>query len=234
MASILYSPALDAAADIRRVISSPFISGPLLFSITHAPQASRNAFEEITNRIPAVHLIGSSMKMSSFTTALRVLFSLSLVRQLNETLSRMAANSWRFTTSEGWEWSREVAVVTGGSIGIGKAIVEKLSQMEIRVAVLDVQELPKSLESDSHIRFYKCDVTSSESISAAADAIRKELGHPSILINNAGVTRPTPILKMPETYLNTVFGVNCLTLVDDATILATYDPNEQWSCDYCR
>ncbi|EAQ84344.1 hypothetical protein CHGG_08358 [Chaetomium globosum CBS 148.51] len=124
----------------------------------------------------------------------------------------MASNSWRLTAAKGWDWPNEIAVVTGGSSGIGKGIVERLVALGVRVAVLDIQELPKELQGNPRIRFFHCDVTSAESVAAAADAVRSEFGHPSILVNNAGIARPMPILKTPEEYLRKIFGVNVMSL----------------------
>jgi NAD(P)-dependent dehydrogenase (short-subunit alcohol dehydrogenase family) len=84
--------------------------------------------------------------------------------------------------------------------------------MGIRVAVFDVQDLPKELQADSRVHFYRCDVTTVESVAEAADAVRRELGHPTILINNAGITSPMPILKMSESFLRKIMGVNLMSL----------------------
>ena len=53
--------------------------------------------------------------------------------ELNWTLNRWADRRWSFTVDKsGWDWKREVAVVTGGSSGIGAAIVKKLVSHGIR------------------------------------------------------------------------------------------------------
>lgn len=212
MSSILYSPVLDVATSLRQVILSPILSGSLLLAVTCAPDIVRDTLLKLATRVPAFYMRLGAMDLSTATAVLRVLFALSAIRQLNKAMSTMAANSWRLTASKGWDWPNEIAVVTGGASGIGKVLVEKLAALGVRVAVLDIQDPPKSMNNDARIRFFKCDVTSPESIALAADAIRQELGHPSILINNAGITRPTPILKMPESFLRRIFGVNCLSL----------------------
>jgi NAD(P)-dependent dehydrogenase (short-subunit alcohol dehydrogenase family) len=47
-------------------------------------------------------------------------------------------NNWNKDT---YDWEKEIVVVTGGSDGIGKAIVHLLAEKGIKVAVLDVQKL---------------------------------------------------------------------------------------------
>lgn len=103
-------------------------------------------------------------------------------------------------------------MVTGGSSGIGKDVVAQLAALGVRVAIFDIQEPPKELTADQRVSFYPCDVSSTKSVAAAADAVRRELGHPSILINNAGIARPAPILQTSETFLRRIFGVNCMAL----------------------
>lgn len=62
--------------------------------------------------------------------------------EVNWTLNRWADRRWRFSTDKSvWDWKREVAVVTGGSAGIGACVVKKLVSHGIRVAVLDVSPL---------------------------------------------------------------------------------------------
>ncbi|KAF2966599.1 hypothetical protein GQX73_g6978 [Xylaria multiplex] len=216
MSSILYSPLHELGPSLRDLIFSPFLSGPLLLAVTQAPDTVRHIVRHIVLNIARtlpslLHTPPPSFSLSTATTVLRAIFALSIIRRLNQALNSVAANSWHLTASKGWDWPNEIAVVTGGSSGIGKLIVEKLVALGLRVAVLDIQDLPKSMEKDARIHFFRCDVTSSESVAEAADAIRREVGHPSILINNAGITSPMAILKMPESYLRKIFAVNSLS-----------------------
>ncbi|KAI0863419.1 NAD(P)-binding protein [Xylaria cubensis] len=212
MASLLFSPFIHGLGEsLRGLVFSPLSSGPLLFAVIYAPSAVRRVVSDFVNRLPGLHVSPANINLSAATKVLCVVFALSIARRLNRALNTAASNSWRLTASKGWDWPNEIAVVTGGSSGIGKLVVEKLAASGMRVAVLDIQDLPKSMENNTHIRFFKCDVTSSESVAEAADSVRREIGHPSILINNAGITSPTSILKMPESFLRKIFGVNIIS-----------------------
>jgi NAD(P)-dependent dehydrogenase (short-subunit alcohol dehydrogenase family) len=213
MASILYSPAIEVIASANRLLLSPFLSGPILLSATYYPETVRQVIAAITQNLPEklVTLL-ASVPHPPAITALRVLVALGVIRTVNGALNTIASNSWRLGAAKGWDWANEIAVVTGGSSGIGKGIVERLVALGVRVAVFDIQDLPKELQGNARIRFYHCDVTSSESVAAAADAVRRELGHPSILVNNAGIAKPMPILKTSEEYLRKIFGVNVMSL----------------------
>ncbi|GHA43305.1 oxidoreductase [Salinimicrobium marinum] len=90
----------------------------------------------------------------------------------------------------------KVAVVTGASSGIGKAIAKKLSSEGCKVALASrsvdkLQEIGKGLKAESMA--VRMDVTDTESVKGAFEDIYRELGQIDILINCAGV--------MPLTYL---------------------------------
>lgn len=213
MASFLYSPAIDVISSVAGMALSPFLSGPILLSATYYPDTLQSIIDSIAKSLPE-HFVTSlsSLPHPPAITSLRILVALGLVRTLNRGLNTMASNSWRLCAAKGWDWPNEIAVVTGGSSGIGKGIVERLAALGVHVAVLDIQDLPKELQGSPRIRFFHCDVTASESVAAAADAVRRELGHPSILVNNAGIARPMPILKTQEEFLRRILGVNLMSL----------------------
>ncbi|KAK0617506.1 hypothetical protein B0T14DRAFT_525326 [Immersiella caudata] len=215
--ALLLSSTVGAIASVGRIAVSPFFSGSLLLA-TCFPDTTRNAVASITTRLP-VNLAASLPAnipplLASRTASLALcgLFAQAIVVWLNRSLNTMASNGWRVGPGKDWHWPNEIAVVTGGSSGIGKAVVERLTALGVRIAVFDVQGLPKDLQENPRVRFYQCDVASSESIAVAADAVRRELGHPSILINNAGIARPGSILKTEETLLRKLLGVNLMSM----------------------
>lgn len=210
MASVLFSRVPDVLHGVSGAVLSPWLSGPLLLAVTRAPDTFRDSVMALASRVPSLRVSACS-DLSIAATILRILFALSLVRQANLVLNDMARNSWRLRSPKGWDWPNEIAVVTGGSSGIGKAIVQKLVALHVRVVVLDIQDLPKDLQDNPRVSFYHCDVSSGKSVASAAEDIRRDIGHPSILINNAGITQPNPILKVPESFLRKIFGVNCLS-----------------------
>jgi NAD(P)-dependent dehydrogenase (short-subunit alcohol dehydrogenase family) len=215
MAAILYSPAIDVVDSLGRFVLSPLLSGPLLLAATYYPDTVRDLLASVAQRLPdyVATKASTAVALPTAMTALRVLFALGVVSSVNQTLNTAAHNSWRFFgVGKGWNWPDEIAIVTGGSSGIGKGVVQRLAALGVSVAVLDVQDLPKDMQGNPRIRFYRCDVTSSESVAAAADGVRREMGHPTILVNNAGVAKPMPILKTEEAFLRRIMGVNLMAL----------------------
>lgn len=77
----------------------------------------------------------------------------------------------------------KIALVTGGSSGIGKAIAKKLSSEGIRVIVADVAE---DGEKEEGITYRKCDVSKGAEIDELYSWTTENFGHPDFLILNAG------------------------------------------------
>lgn len=154
---------------------------------------------------------------STIRPVVRALLGLGVARRLSASLSALATNNWRLSSSppgKTWDWPSEIAVVTGGCGGIGLALVDGLTARGVRVAVLDVvDEAPAALRANPRARYFRCDVTSRDAVAAAADAVRREMGgDPTILVNNAGVARRHAIVDAPEADLRRVLGVNLLAL----------------------
>ncbi len=62
--------------------------------------------------------------------------------EANAALNNLAENRWSWKNDKhDWVWPNEVAVVTGGSAGIGACVVKKLVSYGIKVAVLDISPL---------------------------------------------------------------------------------------------
>ncbi|KAF2706499.1 NAD(P)-binding protein [Pleomassaria siparia CBS 279.74] len=144
------------------------------------------------------------------TWALPIIF----LFDLNAMLSRWAENKWMWNHDKSaWHWRNELAVVTGGSSGIGFSVVEKLVSYGITVAVLDVEPFLNQLQPDqmSLVSFYQCDITSRDAVHKTAEKIRSDHGSPSVLINNAGIGNANTILEITPERLRSIFDVNLLS-----------------------
>lgn len=143
-------------------------------------------------------------------TALKIIVAfvgLSALYYIHSKLSEKVVNN--FQVSEPWVAGNELVLLTGGSGGIGRQIMEDLSYNGVRVVILDVKQPP--FELPKNVTFYQTDITSSTSLSKTATFIRREHGDPTIIINNAGVFHHGSILEKSEKYLRQTFDVNTVS-----------------------
>lgn len=111
----------------------------------------------------------------------------------------------------------EVAVVTGGASGIGRAIARAFAENGADVVVADVRETPREGgaptheriedETDASATFVECDVTDIDDVEAAMDAA-EEFGGVSALVNNAGVFRPEEFFDVTPDDYDRLMAVN--------------------------
>ncbi|EEA26094.1 hypothetical protein TMatcc_005655 [Talaromyces marneffei ATCC 18224] len=134
--------------------------------------------------------------------------ALGLVIWANRVLNRLSLNNWT-KVKKGWDNEHELVLITGGCSGIGKAIASSLVKKGVRVVVLDIQE--PEYTQDEDVAFYRADVTSSESIRAAAIKIRADHGSPTVLVNNAGIGKNGPILEKSEGQIRQTFNANTIS-----------------------
>ena len=108
----------------------------------------------------------------------------------------------------------QVAIVTGASQGIGRAIAETLAANGATVALV-ARSAGKLADVAAAIRAaggtaeeFPCDVSKSADVQAVVDAIHAKLGRIDILVNNAGVTRDTLLPRMSDEEWDEVLTTN--------------------------
>lgn len=113
------------------------------------------------------------------------------------------------------ELSGQVGVVTGGSRGIGRAIARKLAAMGAHVIITYVANDAAAEEARAAIvaagrsvSLKRFDVADDEATDRAFHSILDEFGRIDMLINNAGVTRDTLLLRMKEEDWQHVLQIN--------------------------
>jgi len=110
------------------------------------------------------------------------------------------------------ELNGRVAVVTGGSRGIGRAIASALAEAGASVAIVGrngttAQSAAAELSGEGHAG-YACDVADPAQVNASVKAIEAAQGDIGILVNNAGITRDNILLRMKDEEFDEVIAAN--------------------------
>src|SRR5687768_3494572 len=107
---------------------------------------------------------------------------------------------------------KRIAIVTGGSRGIGAAIVRRLAKDGLHVVAIarnldKLNEVAKSAEGAS-IEPLACDIADSKALAAAIEAVADKHGRLDVLVNNAGITRDGLLLRMDDEDFDAVINTN--------------------------
>lgn len=103
-----------------------------------------------------------------------------------------------------------IAVVTGGTRGIGEAISRSLRDAGYRVTALYAgrEDRARAFSEETGIEALKCDVGNFEQCAETVTRIASEAGPVDVLVNNAGITRDATMRKMHRTQWDEVLDVN--------------------------
>jgi sorbitol-6-phosphate 2-dehydrogenase len=106
-----------------------------------------------------------------------------------------------FIMSEWLGLEGKTVIVTGGSSGIGKAVVESLLENDANVVLADLHEPEQGLydkAKDNHLLFVATNVTERSSVENLVDEAKKQFGRIDVIVNNAGINIPRLLIDSKE------------------------------------
>ena len=108
------------------------------------------------------------------------------------------------------QFENHVVVVTGAAKGIGAATARAFAREAAAVALLDVDDSAKKLADSLEPRglFVHCDVSRAADVARAFEAVARDLGDTSVLVNNAGIQHYGTVTDTSEDEWDRVLGVN--------------------------
>lgn len=125
---------------------------------------------------------------------------------------------------------RRTAIITGGTRGIGRAIAQRLAsdgydllltfQRDADSAARTRDEITTLPGADGRTEILAADIATPEGAAATVETALERLGHIDVLVNNAGITRDTLVLRMSESDWDDVLDTNLkgAFLVSKATL----------------
>lgn len=122
----------------------------------------------------------------------------------------------------------KTALVTGASRGIGEAIVRRLAQDGFAVAINYVRSQKQAQALADELRnsgvqvcLVQGDVAVDEDVKRIFARVEQELGKISVLVNNAGVLKTTPLAQSSDELFEQTFGINVRGVFNTLRIAAT-------------
>lgn len=106
------------------------------------------------------------------------------------------------------EHQHKVAIVTGGTKGIGKAIAWRLADAGISTAVCSRSEIHLDEIRNPNIYTFKADVSDANQMDKLVNSVLDEWGRIDIVVNNAGITRDNLTMRMTDEEWEQVINVN--------------------------
>ncbi|RJQ77462.1 3-oxoacyl-ACP reductase FabG [Amycolatopsis panacis] len=127
-----------------------------------------------------------------------------------------------------------VAIVTGAGRGIGAAVARRLAADGFAVGLLDLDEAGVRKGAEAIVADggravgVALDVSDAEQVEAAVTRVAEELGAPTVLINNAGITRDNLLFKMTEQDWDSVLSVHLRGSFLMTRAVQKYQTEQKW------
>ncbi|GAA5823071.1 hypothetical protein JCM5353_007875 [Sporobolomyces roseus] len=199
---------------LYRLISSTLLD-PVLTFLLPAYQLER--LTHLFTQKTAAHALQWGMRFVKWKEVWRdpwmmislAIWGIGLLLKLNEVLSRASRNNL-VGNKQGWEnWEGRVVLITGGAGGLGREVVKQLRARGLRINIVVWDQVESFANPRPEgVHYYKVDISSRQAVREAAEKVKREIGHPTVLVNMAGVVRAKSILDMTQQDIDLTYDIN--------------------------
>jgi NAD(P)-dependent dehydrogenase (short-subunit alcohol dehydrogenase family) len=187
---------------IRKTLLNEYLALPVAAAVTWLSQPSSSTYlRQILDLASSLNVDLSTLNLAQLARIALYLGGTGLLLSTNTLLNKWAANNWAPNRPGEWSrWDREIVVVTGGSSGIGAAVVQGLLARNPRtkIAIIDFAPLrwaPPAGALGANLHYFQADLSKPDAVRAVCARVRDEVGHPTVLVNNAGLVRGFTLLE---------------------------------------
>lgn len=170
-------------------------------------EASWQHLVERSLKIALPEAIATKTPTTTVVIGLKAVVAAAVAYGINSALNARAMEG--LLSKDTWDWTKEIVLITGGSSGMGQIMAKKFVAKKIKVIILDIVPPP---DAEPNLLFYQTDITQPDAIKEAAEQIRKDVGDPTVLINNAGISLGMNLLDCNESQIRRMFEVNAMAL----------------------
>lgn len=193
---------LDAVfRSIRKTLLNEYLALPVAAAVTWLLQPSSSAhLRQLQDLASSLNIDLSTLDLPQLARTALYLGGAGVLLSANALLNKWAVNHWTASRPGEWShWERELVVVTGGSSGIGAHVVQGLlaRNPQTRIAIIDFAPLawtPPAGMLGANLHYFQADLSKPDEVRAVCARVRDEVGHPTVLVNNAGLSRGFGVL----------------------------------------
>lgn len=107
-----------------------------------------------------------------------------------------------------YSFENKVVLITGGSRGIGRAIAHRFAKTGAKVIVTYKSKIDHNYFEPRGILYFQCDVSNAKQVTELVNNLAEEHKKIDVLVNNAGITKDTLIMRMSEADWDSVINTN--------------------------
>ncbi len=107
-----------------------------------------------------------------------------------------------------YDFKDKVVFITGGSRGIGRAMAVRFAELNAKVVITYKSRIDHRFFKPKNIHYFKCDSADGKRVKEVVQNVIKRFKRIDVLINNAGITKDTLILRMSERDWDSVIDTN--------------------------
>jgi NAD(P)-dependent dehydrogenase (short-subunit alcohol dehydrogenase family) len=186
---------------IRKTLLNECLTLPIAAAVTWLSRPSSAIYlRQILDFAARYSINITSLNLTQLARTALYLGGTGLLISANNFLTKWAFNNFTASLPGEWDWEREIVVVTGGSSGLGAEVIKGLLARNplTQIIIIDFVPLrwtPPAGMLGANLHYYQADLSKSDVIRDVCARVRAEVGHPTVLFNNAGIVRGFSILE---------------------------------------